>query len=69
MNINQVLNGASVLKQSSQSLQHSLITASTGTRTEQVEQVRRDIEQRATVTGPVLEEILRSHWEHWGLND
>jgi hypothetical protein len=26
-------------------------------------------ERRATEMGPVLEEILRSHWEHWGLND
>lgn len=25
--------------------------------------------QRATEIGPVLEEILRSHWEHWGLNE
>jgi hypothetical protein len=31
-----------------------------------------DIYLRATVVGPVLEEILQSHhdhWEHWGLND
>ena len=26
-------------------------------------------EKRATEIGPVMEEILRSHWEHWGLND
>jgi hypothetical protein len=25
--------------------------------------------KRATEIGPVLEEILHSHWEHWGLND
>jgi hypothetical protein len=67
--MNQVLNGADVVKQGSQSLQHSSMASGTGTRTEQIEQVRRDIEQRATVMGPVLEEILRSHWEHWGLND
>lgn len=28
-----------------------------------------DNERRATEIGPVLEEILRTHWEHWGLND
>jgi len=26
-------------------------------------------DKRATEIGPVLEEILQSHWEHWGLND
>jgi hypothetical protein len=25
--------------------------------------------KRATEIGPVLEEILHSHWEHWGLNE
>ena len=26
-------------------------------------------DRRATEIGPVLEEILQTHWEHWGLND
>lgn len=26
-------------------------------------------DRRATEVGPVLEEILRGHWEHWGLNE
>ena len=26
-------------------------------------------DRRAVEIGPVLEEILRNHWEHWGLND
>jgi hypothetical protein len=26
-------------------------------------------DRRATEVGPILEEILRTHWEHWGLND
>ena len=28
-----------------------------------------EIQKRATEVGPVLEEMLHSHWEHWGLND
>jgi len=28
-----------------------------------------DNEKRATEIGPVLEEILHSHWNPWGLND
>jgi hypothetical protein len=67
--MNRVLNNTDVVKQDSQGLQRPLIAPGTGTRTDQIEQVRRDIEQRATVMGPVLEEILQSHWEHWGLNE
>jgi hypothetical protein len=26
-------------------------------------------EKRATEIGPVLEEILHSHWDYWGLNE
>lgn len=26
-------------------------------------------EKRATEIGPVLEEILHSHWDRWGLNE
>jgi len=26
-------------------------------------------ERRATEIGPLLEEILHTHWEHWGIND
>ena len=28
-----------------------------------------EIQKRATEVGPVLEEMLHSHWEHWGLNE
>jgi hypothetical protein len=67
--MDQVLNSADVENQGSQSPRHPSNAPSTGKRTEQIEQVRHDIQQRATVMGPVLEEILQSHWEHWGLND
>jgi len=67
--MNQVPNDADVVKQDSKLLQHPLIAPSAETRTDQIEQVRRDIEQRATIMGPVLEEILQPHWEHWGLNE
>jgi len=69
MNIKQVLDSTDVVKEGSQNLQFQSIALGNVTGTEQAEQVRRDIEKRATVTGPVLEEILRPHWEHWGLND
>ena len=33
-------------------------------------QMIRGITERATVIGPVLEEILlEPHWNHWGLNE
>jgi len=42
-------------------------SAVTETTNGEMEQGNND--RRATEVGPVLEEILRSHWQHWGLND
>ena len=67
--MNRVPNDADAVRQDSQSLQLPLVAPSMVSRTAPIDQVRRDIQQRATVIGPVLEEILRSHWEHWGLNE
>jgi len=55
-------------KQTSQTVQHKLISFGM-TATQQVKNQSHENQKRATQMGPVLNGILHSHWDHWGLNE
>jgi hypothetical protein len=67
--MNQVLNSADRETENAKSLPLQPPKIGAVPSIEQTEELSRDLEQRATVIGPVLEEILQPHWEHWGLNE
>jgi hypothetical protein len=70
--MNRALNSVDVLRQASQGPEYQLHAVSAKGKIEPTKNPIVDIYLRATVVGPVLEEILQSHrehWEHWGLND
>jgi hypothetical protein len=70
--MNRALKNVDDIQQASQGPQYQLHALDANARTEPTNNPIVDIYLRATVVGPVLEEILQSHrkhWEHWGLND
>jgi hypothetical protein len=67
--MNRDLKSVDVSLPASQGPQHQLHVLGAKTKTEPTNNPIVDIYLRAQVVGPVLEEILQSHWEHWGLND
>jgi len=70
--MNRALKSVDVSPQASQGPQHQLHALGAKTKTGPTNNPIVDIYLRAKVVGPVLEEILqfhREHWEHWGLND
>jgi hypothetical protein len=70
--MNRALKNVDEIQQASQGPQYQLHALDAKTGTESTNNPIVDIYLRATVVGPVLEEILQSHgehWEHWGLND
>jgi hypothetical protein len=54
-----------LVKPASQGPQYQLHALGAGTEAEPPNNPTIDIHLRATVVGPVLEEILQSHWEYW----
>jgi len=70
--MNRALKSIDGLHQASQGPQHQLHALEAQKKAEPTDNPIVDIYLRATVVGPVLEEILQSHgehWEHWGLNE
>lgn len=70
--MNRALKSDDDLHQASQGQQYQPHALDAKRQTETTNNPTVDIYLRATVVGPVLEEILQSHsehWEHWGLND
>jgi hypothetical protein len=70
--MNRALKSVDITQQASQGPQHQLHALGAKTKIEPTTSPIVDIYLRAKVVGPVLEEILQSHrehWEHWGLND
>jgi hypothetical protein len=70
--MNRAIKSVDAVKQASQGPQSQLHALGAGTEAEAPNNPTIDIHLRATVVGPVLEEILQSHrehGEHCGLND
>jgi hypothetical protein len=63
------MNSADREKENAKNLSLQLPKIGAVTSIAQTEELSHDLQKRATVISPVLEEILQPHWEHWGLND
>ena len=72
--MNDTLTTSDVSRQQTQSESSPVHAFSAGVIAGPNNEVMRDIEQRATMLGPVFEEMFLYHWEqfnweHWGINE
>lgn len=67
--MNQILTPGDLAIKSVKSLQNPSNESTFTSEFEGADRPLRDLQKRATETGPVLESILVSSWHHGGLND